>query len=212
MLERISTFRDLLGASPWRWFKQRRFVSLSLGDNQLKRTGGILNWKIATVMDMLYGDVAPESLFDAVHRMAARGLRSYIDVLTDIYDICFKESDSWRIRLLLLVLATSDGLGQGVWQVDTPELRCPVRKEIKDFLKTFFPDYMRFGTADEAIALFGLDNDYDFYYTWLGYKEIQKNQPKACSKMTTLYQRRYSKVIYSDRYHWKILLPVIDFG
>ena len=37
--DKVSTFRKMLGESPWEWFVQRQFVSLSIGKNLHKRTG-----------------------------------------------------------------------------------------------------------------------------------------------------------------------------
>ena len=33
-LERVSAFRQMFGKSPWEWFEQRKFVSLSFGRNR----------------------------------------------------------------------------------------------------------------------------------------------------------------------------------
>ena len=54
MNESVSEFRIMFGRSPYEWFKNREFVSLSIGKRQEERTGGVLNRKIAELFSQIY--------------------------------------------------------------------------------------------------------------------------------------------------------------
>ena len=213
VMDKTLALRAIIGDSPWNWFVNRGFVSLSLGKMQNKRTAGVENWRLSHLMDILYGDKAPDSLFEAVHKIAASQLLSYVDALKIVYEgLFYPTRDEWKIRMLLMVLATPDGFGQGVWEIDTREIYCPVTPDVRLFISTFFPNYTDFGTADEAIHLFGFDSDYELYYAYLGYKELQRTDPQRCKTFATVYHRAYEHDDYRIPSRWKRFIPEEKFN
>ena len=225
-LERVSAFRKMFGKSPWDWFEQRGFVKLSLGSNQRRRTGGIENWKIANLFGRLWDEchiVTYEIPSEQIKQTFVRPLGvqvnliakaqhcSYFDVLTYLLEDCSVGNYGYKLRLLLQILVCSDGFSLGLWSVDPSELKCPLTHDLRVFLQTWFPDYRTFGSIDDAIRLFGFERDCDFFYAWLGYKELQKRNPKGCSLYATRYQSWYECGFKAKPNRWREIMPNIPF-
>lgn len=219
--ERVSEFRELLGESPWEWFKDRKFFELSLGRNQNGRTGGVENWKIARMFDMLWQechvatDKSPlgvDVVFIRPIGVQVEGISkcqgcSYFAVLTYLLEDCGVGNYYYKLRLLLQVLSSSDGFGLGLWEVDDEELKCPLTGGVRQFVQTWFPDYRRYGSIDDAIHLFGFERDCDFFYAYLGYKELQKRNPMGCREYATRYQSWYECGFKAKPYRWRAVMP-----
>lgn len=213
--DKVSAFKRLLGDSPWDWFAERKFVGLSLGKNLHKRTGGVENWKIAKLMDRLWQECCSETathrtLEDVVAGIARAQHCSYFDVLTYLLEDCSVGNYEYKLRLLLQILVCSDGFSLGLWSVDPSVLKCPLTHDLRLFVETWFPDYRRYGSVDDAISLFGV-GETDFFYAWLGYKELQKRNPKGCSIYATRYRSWYECGFNAKPYRWRKIMPNIPF-
>lgn len=224
--ERIQAFRELLGDSPLEWFQNRKFVKLSLGSLQDKRTGGVENWKIAKLMGKLWEgchlftyeipvmkskETFLLSIGEDVKRIVEEQRCSYFDALTYQLEDCCVGQYFYKLRLLLMVLGTGDGFGLNLWEIPKEQLQCPLADGLRDFIQTWFPDYRRFGGVDDAIRLFGFERECDFFYAWLGYKELQKRNPKECSLYATRYQTWYDLGSRMKKYRWNGIQPKIPF-
>ena len=214
VLKNIGEFRLMLGESPWEWFKNRGFVRLGIGKVQDKRTGGVFNWKIAKLMDRLWDECCGKTtthttVGQAIKKFAEKQRCSYFDVLTYICEDCGVGDYFYKLRLLLMILMTDDGLGISLWQNHNAQLLCPLTSGVRTFLSTWWPDYRRFGSVDDAIHEFGFERDCDFFYAWLGYKELQKRNPKACSEFATTYIRWYSIGARKKPFQFREILPEI---
>lgn len=223
---RIQEFREMLGKSPWEWFEKREFVKLSLGTVQNKRIGGVEGWKIARMFDKLWNEchimtyeipnagikeTIVKSLGMMVDSIARVQQCSYFDVLTWILEDCGVGNYFYKLRLLLMVLGTSDGFGKGLWDVAPEELKCPIVIGMRDFVKMWFPDFSRAGDIDNAIRLFGFERECDFFYAWMGYKELQKRNPEGCSLYATRYTSWYECGSMMHKFFWKRIQPKIPF-
>lgn len=223
--ERIQAFRELLGDSPSKWFAKREFVRLSVGREQRKRTGGVENWKIARLFDKLWDEslrcayddddgnsvVELNQLSVTIGDIAKEQRCSYFDALTYLLEDCYVGQFFYKLRLLLLALGTGDGFGLNLWEIPKEQLQCPLADGLRDFIQTWFPDYRRIGSLDDAIRLFGLSGECDFFYAWLGYKELQKRNPKECSLYATRYQTWYDLGSRMKKYRWNGIQPKIPF-
>lgn len=220
--ERVSEFREMMGESPWEWFKDRKFFELSLGRNQNGRTGGVENWKIARMFDSLWQEcfdteINPlriNALFmhmvEMVEEISKRQGCSYFDMLTYLLEDCGVGNYYYKLRLLLQVLGSSDGFGLGLWNVGDEELKCPLTGGVRQFVQTWFPDYRRYGSIDDAIHLFGFERDCDFFYAYLGYNELQKRNPMGCREYATRYQSWYECGFKAKPYRWRAVMPEIE--
>lgn len=216
--EKVAAFRKMLGKSPWEWFEKREFVSLSLGKYQHGRTGGIENWKIARLMNKLWEEhfdktTKPvENIGQTIKLISDIQNCSYFDVLTYMLADCCVGNFFYKLRLLLMVLCSGGGFGISLWQNHNAQdiLRCPLTHDLRLFLQTWFPNYRRYGSVDEAISLFGFEREIDFFYAYLGYKELQKRNPKGCSILATFYQNWYENGIKKKPYQWRKILFSID--
>lgn len=208
VLKNIGEFRLMLGESPFEWFKNRGFVRLGIGKVKDKRTGGVFNWKIAKLMDRLWEEHFINKC--TIKRIADIQRCSYFDVLTYLVEDCGVGDYFYKLRLLLQILACPDGFSLGLWSVDPSELKCPITSGLRTFLGTWFPDYRSFGSIDDAIRLFGFERDCDFFYAYLGYKELQKKNPKRCSECATKYLSWYEGGYRKKPYQWRSILPEIE--
>ena len=222
--EHVSEFRELLGVSPWAWFEQRRFVELSLGKNQNGRTGGVENWKIARLFDKLW-HVCNISTGKSPLGVDLRPIGAQVKAISTIHD--FSSSDAlvymlegcgivnydYKLRLLLQICGCIDGFSFGLWltDIDQNKLKCPLNGGVRQFLQTWFPDYRRYGSIDEAIRLFGFERDCDFFYAYLGYKELQKRNPNGCSLYATRFQSWYECGFKAKPCRWRAIMPEINF-
>lgn len=225
-IEKMREFRELLGDKPWEWFEKREFVRLGIGRTQDKRTGGVLNWKIANLFGRLWDEchfltyeipsektkqtlVQPTGV--QVEMIAKARHCSYFDVLTYLAEDCGVGDYSYKLRLLLMVACTGDGVGLSLWENHNvlESLQCPLVKGLRQFLQTWFPDYLRYGSMDDAIHLFGFERDCDFLYAYLAYKELQTRNPKVCSMFSTTYLRWYDMGVRKKPYQFRRLLPEI---
>lgn len=216
VLKNIGEFRQMLGENPWEWFKNRGFVRLGIGKVQDKRTGGVFNWKIAKMFSRLWDEhfakttKAASSIGQTIRLIADIERCSYFGVLTYLVEDCGVGNYEYKLRLFLLILSTSDGFGLSLWSVDPSELKSPLTSDLRTFVSTWFPDYRRFGSIDDAIHEFGLDRDCDFFYAWLGYKELQKRNPKACSEFATTYLKWYEIAARKKPFQFREILPKIE--
>lgn len=215
ILTYISEMRAVMGEHPWIWFAERRFVSLSLGAVIRKRTAGVTNWKIATLMNRLWSDNPPETFCGVVHSMAVRKLGDsdtlYLSALQELYEGLELRYPSYRIRLLLMTLATTEGFGFGLWSVENSELRCPLSDDSRAFLETWFPNAKGYGSYDKCVHEFGFEEDYLFWYCYLGFRALERVEPDKCAYLTKRFKRWYIKDTPQDNWHWKVLLPDIHF-
>lgn len=198
VMERVNAFRHLMGDSPYDWFASRGFVYLSTGTMCKKKTGGVMNERIAKYFDTLYGCWGNRQSALRIIMLSAFGEETYID----------------KANMLRLVLEPSDGLGLGLWSMMSRKIRCPLTRDVMSMLRTFLPDCGIFHDDDAAIRLFGFENDYDFFYAALAYKELQKRNPKGCSRLATVYQKRYAERSMQENRYWagsRGILPEINF-
>lgn len=215
VLKNIGEFRQMLGENPWEWFKNRGFVRLGIGKVQDKRTGGVFNWKIAKMFSSLWDEhfakttKAASSIGQTIRLIADIERCSYFDVLTYLVEDCGVGNYEYKLRLFLMILMSADGIGIGLWGVDPSGLKCPHTNDLRTFLSTWWPDFRRFGSMDDAIHEFGMDRDCDFFYCYLAYKELQKKKPKECSEFATTYIRWYSLAARKKPYQFREILPEI---
>ena len=217
--EQIEELHAMLGDSPWEWFRLREFVTLSTGRTSDLRTGGISNWKIANLFNRLWNIIrsSPEVLclhslripenylpvLTAVDRISKETHLDYFCALTYLVESCNVGDYFYKLRLLLMVLGTSDGFGTGLWYIAPHELKCPLTHDLRVFIGTWIPDYKRIGSLDECIRLFGYERECDFFYAWLAYKELQRRNPAACSRYATFYHRWYESGNKRKPHEWK---------
>ena len=228
---RIQAIKNLIGKSPWKWFEKREFIRLSIGSERHKRTGGVEHWRIANLMSRLwdechtldfeipnfvnpcitYKQTCVTSIGEIIEIITNQQHCSYFDTLSYLLTDCTVGAFLYKIRLLLLIVASSDGFGLGLWSITPSEVKCPLREGIWQFVKTWFPEYKRIGSIDDAISLFGFERESDFFYAWLGYNELQKRNPKECSYYATAYLRRYELGSKVKKYRWVGIQPEIPF-
>lgn len=221
--DKINQMRELIGDHPWEWFKNREFVALGVGRMQNKSTAGVSNAKIATLMNGLWGKCHIVSvptndgdvhLFKSIGEIVGITARSfhlpYLEALEKVLDESNVRTHRYKLRYLLLVSATSDAIGQGMWDIDPSEVKSPRTLELKAYIDTFFPDHKKYGSLDDAIRLFGFERDCDFFYCFLAYKELQKRNPKGCRLYSTKYQKWYGLGSDIRRCKWRRVQPEID--
>ena len=224
ILQQVGHLRELLGDSPTNMYNSRSFVRFCTGKNRDKRINGSQQpmWKLANVLSRVWdiehptvGGHAPTVWKDytdfesevlqtiRANRTNAFGALTYF--LSDIGVGQFY----WNLNFLALRLFRCDGLGMSLWGIGDEELLCPWNSELTLFLKTWFPDYRRVGTPEFCIKQFELRDDVDFFYAWLGYKELQKRNPSACSKLATTYHNWYDSGLKRKPYQWREILQEI---
>lgn len=211
-LEQIASMRKLMGSHPYEWFRSREFVTISVGREQMNAIDGYAcghYWKIAKMYDMLQ-DICHDSLPSEV--LKGKKFADFCNRLTEVCEITDME---YKRGVTELVLRTSDGIGRGLWITAPQKVKCPFTAKIKKYMRTWFPDFgSRMWTFDEAVGLFGLEHDYDFFYAWLAHDELSRMNPAACSRYATLYRQWWERRSLYPRYKWHGsigIAPEIEF-
>lgn len=203
--DRVRELRLLMGESPWRWFSERQFVTLSFASVQENTTAGVRNLTIARLFDDFYGR-------DGVPRIDDKG-RWWRRKLAE------SSIAEYKKRLVELVLGSSDGFGVGRWTITPPELRCPNSDDLCAFVRMWFPEFgkgrRRSFSFDEAVSLYGFENDADLFYSYLGWQELCKCRPAECRRYITVYQKRYREKSLVEKAYWisesRGICPKVDF-
>ena len=227
VLMQVQHLREILTDSPTQWYKNRGFVWLGMGCNQDKHIngGGAPYWRLARLMQRMWSidyslyyenDDGTKDLCLAldveseVLSIIRGGNSSPFAALTYLFTDSGVRNPLWSYNLLLLRLFRSDGLGMGLWGHGTETLLCPWRSEMTQFLATWFPDFRRYSSnRQDCVKLFGLKDDVDFFYAYMGYKELQKRSPKECSEYATTYLRWYEGTVRKKPYLMKRMIPAI---
>lgn len=197
----LSWMRRTMGQHPRQWFDDRCFASLGLGLVADKKMdgGGVAQWQVSTLMDGLWrlmlrkdGDRCP-TFSSAFYFL---DFDKTIDGLlrsTGIGD------EQVRLRLLKMMLCTEDGIGHHLWRTDE-RVSCPLTKDVKHFLKLWFPDAGRSFSADEVADLIGLGPD--LLYCCFAWGELSRKLPLECRHYVEIYQRRYNNGEILDGRLW----------
>lgn len=215
-IEQIADMRRIMGDHPAQWLRDRGYVVLSIGREQDKRIEGYTlgrYWKVAKVFDLLY-----DECFSRGRRMLPsevfKGGR-FKEFCRNAGVLCELPDMDYKCSMIELVLRTRDGMGRGLWPYRS-SLKCPETDDIKRYLKQWFP-YYRPGmwTFDEAVRLFDLEHDYDFYYAWLAHNELAKINPKACRQYIQRYHSRWALGRTFRGIDWSVkdrgMIPDINF-
>jgi hypothetical protein len=205
-LEQIAAMRDLMWPHPANWFRHREYAYISIARLQMNRLDGSSNahyWKIARTFDILHK--LCETDFELISLRAAFRKMSMEKYCKQVAQECGFTFLPYKQRVIELVLHTNEGIGRGIWKARPEKVRCPRNKAIYDFVQDWFPflkkDRYDF---DEAVKFLGFDYDYDVFYAYLAWSELQKLYPTECQR----YQRRFN-FIFDNR---QILHRKIWFG
>ena len=215
-LEQIADMRRIIGDHPTKWFVNREFVTISIGREQKHYIDGNRGgnyWKIAKVYDLLYQACQDNGMLrypSDVFRTA-----SFKDFCDQVSQICQIPDMDHKRSIIELVLRTSDGIGRNLWPTAPRKVKCPVSVELSGYLRKWFPDWWcGLWSWDEAVHLFKLKHDYDFFYACLAYKELCETDPIGCRKYATRYQYRWNNQLLYPRRYWLgafRIAPKIEF-
>lgn len=203
--DRVRELRLLMGESPWRWFSERHFVTLSFASVQDKSSAGVRNLTIARLFDGFYGR-------DEIGKIDDNG-RWWRKKLAA------SDIDEHKKRLVELVLGTSDGFGVGRWTIPPSTLKCPNSDALCAFVRMWLPEYgkgkRKIFSFDDAVSLYGFENDADLFYAYLGWEELCKCRPAECRRYITVYQKRYRERSLVEKAYWmsdeRGICPKVDF-
>jgi len=193
MMEQVKIMREILTPSPWNWFVSRGFVELGTGKVMGMRISGwnygAKNIEISEFFDKLQDKYLQTGSFPS-----GEDIKRLLPPLPQMPN---------NLRWLRIVLE-DDVYGGGL---SHDRRLCPITKDVTELLKVCFPNYRAYGTVDDAISLFAFDDDSDFFYAALAFKELSKSNPKGCRKMRDVIPRWYSKGEYVCPVFWKRRFP-----
>ena len=200
-IEQMASMRKLMGEHPYQWFRDREFVTISIGREQDNAIEGYVQgkfWKIAKLYDMLY-DVCdgklPSEVFKKVH--------SFKDFCENYASSCNVKDMEYKRNITEHVLRVSDGIGRSLWPTIPSRQKSPNTGLLRKYMRMWFPDYHKnLWTWDEAVALFRLDKPYDFFYACLAYDELSRVNPEGCRKYANRYHYRWKNQLIYPRSYW----------
>lgn len=193
VLEQMASVRQLMGEHPAQWFANREFASLSIGRMMNESIDGYAAgkyWRIAKVYDLLF-----DLCFDGRrvrHPSDVFKRESFDDFCRELSDVCNFNHIKYKRSVIELVLRASDGIGRALWPTTPHKVKCPRSAYIRDYLKEWFPLWTsKWWSWDEAVALFRLEQPYDFFYAYLAHQELIRTNPDGCRKYAQTYQTRW---------------------
>ena len=200
VMQQMTYMRELMGERPYEWVMSRAFVTLSFGDRQNKLVNGksgLSYWRIARFFSELYDfcDGGKKTLRKCFPSGKANAYGTRMGFFAEkVANSCGLKHTLFKAGVVELVLRTSDGIGDGVWATDPQKVKTPVSSDLTAFMKVWFPDYNnRNWSFSEAVALFGLEREYDFFYAWLAWEDLKKWNREECVRYSTVYLQRYKK-------------------
>lgn len=212
VLENTSELRETLGNNPYEWFLERGFVRLSVGSEKYKRTGGVKNWELAATLDSLWQECeanGKSTIEEAIKRIRNENFCSYYEALSLVLKEVYIPDVNYRLRLLLLVLGTSGGIGIGAWSIPPSDIEIPPSLGVVRFVRTWFPQLGKYGDFDKAISLYDMGED--LFYAYLAFTELQRINPRGCKSFVSTYVRWYNEGLEKYPCQHKMILPEIPF-
>ncbi len=209
--------RELIGEHPYNDFlANRKFVELSMGNNQTVRLyKSFSQWyELADVLSCLYDIIdAYGSTGEAIKALMKR--KRLLDPFMALSNLLMRiniTTRQYKLNLLLMYMCQKDGIGCGVWDIDPARLMCPENKDIIEFLELWFPDYSRCGlTFDKALNLFGLRNQTDFFYAYMGFNVLKMVNNEETLRYVKHYQNKYNNRTLTRLLAMQRLQPKIIF-
>lgn len=204
---------DELGERPWEWFVNRGFVRLSVGDMQDLKTCGQRNWKIAQMfhsLHKLFSNSECATLGEAVLLTCKQTLTPLDQFLEMLFDDCkFSHKDD-ELHQLILVLSPADGIGLSLWAVSPPDIRCPLTRDVRDFLGYWWTNWWVDVTIIDCPGCFGL-SDGDLYIASIAYARLRKLHPIECGAFEKSYSRWFAQGAIGDPRKWRMYQQSIEF-
>lgn len=221
-MQQVSDMRGVLGEHPYKdLYSNRAFVQLSNGDNQTKSIsyfGSVKCWKVAKLLDIVWNIEHDNGkpLFDVFFELiTALEYTPYYTLFSLFRDLPV-ERPEYRINIALLRLCGKDGISTRLWNIDGLErkLKCPFGKGIKSFMENWLPHYAQTFTFSEACHIMGFENEVDFYYSYLGFKELSLYRPQEVRDYIHLYSIQYNhrQMDKDGRRRLRNKIPNIEFG
>lgn len=196
-MQHVREFAAMLGSHPYKWLCERHFLSLQVKTSFYDVTGGVKHERIANFSDSIY-DIR-DSL--SLSFFSCKGLSKALG----------KDSEN-KTRLLSLVLGGSDGFGLNLWASYPLDIKCPLTAKVLRFIDEWMPDYHYYMTADEAIGLFGFDEESDFFYASLAWNDLCRRKPLECSRYSTQYLCAYRNSTHLRPYKWRNMIGTLRDG
>ena len=216
----VQDMRRLMGDSPWEWFTQRLFTTISVGREQDNKLEGCNTryWQIARLFDKLWSlwrkKGRPESLSKCFRARSSENGTSQMETFAvEACKACeCNRYSSYKENVIEMVLRASDGLGISLWNNSKADVRCPRNADIRRFLKIWVGDYSQgYWDFDATIRWFGFERDTDFFYLWMAWQRLSRLRPKECSRFATVFYGRYKEGRKAAPSYWNNYLPTIIF-
>jgi len=210
----VQDMKRIIGNSPYLWLRNGDYKILGLPRNQYDSIDGYSCcrlWKVSRIADRLSELCKGSEGFSAFEEVfnGSESLPKFAENLCVEYELGEKR---YRGRVLDIVFRTSDGIGKGLWSLpDDYHLRCPYTRDIELFLKMCFPSYhVRLFSFDDAVSLFGFERDSDFFYAYLGWKDLCRRNPEKCNLYAKKYSSWYRVGANNSPWVWRTSLPEIE--
>jgi hypothetical protein len=222
VMQQVLPMKSLLGEHPYKdLYSNRAFVQLSNGANQTKPIsyfGSVKCWKVAKLLDIVWaiehdnGKPLFDVLFDMIMALEYTPYHALFSLFSDLP----VERPEYRINLALLRLCSKDGISTHLWDIGGLErkLKCPFDKGIKSFMENWLPRYAQTFTFAEACRIMGFESEVDFYYSYLGFKELSLYRPQEVRDYIHLYSIQYNhrQMDKDGRRRLRNKIPNIEFG
>lgn len=210
--KQVDHLRRLITNEPYQWFVSREFVTLSMGRNQNKRIEGsaVFFWQLSRLFERIYEIQEQEGDMESavLQTMRMHGCSAFNALTFYLADLGIITDMWWKLNFLLIRLFRKDGLGMELWGSGNEPLMCPYNRGVREFVETWFPDFRRVElSAQKCIRYFGFDDEVDFFYAYLGYKELQRRKPEECGYCATRYRSWYDCGFNPKPSRWKTIIP-----
>ena len=212
----VQSVREMLGKSPWEWFTNRLFVTMSTGGEQDKGLSGtrFRYWQVARFFDTIYQRWRKAFFPDGLEKCfpITSGRSSLEKFADDIFDGTYRrEGFVFKATVIEYVLRASGGVGQSVWKSRRSGDRCPQGEILYRFLQIWINDFRKdCWDFNKTIRWFCFDKDEDFFYFWMAWTRLSRLRPRECSRFSSVFWKRYNERNVAPPSYWRMYLPTIE--
>lgn len=211
-VEYITELHNLLGESPSRMVRERDFMHLlpHTGLDGLLGRMGIQKSDLFNLLDWIWEVQNIGETLLKVAFLESAGLRRAGGRIPDLHDGRLShELNPCAVRLAMMRLCLTDGMGRNMWPVPADALPCPLDGGVRRMLRQLYP-VGRFGEedVDEILAYLGWDVPCEFVYVYLACQPYAEEMAVIGEKLRDVVDGKIGQATWHKSYgNGAALLP-----
>ena len=200
----ITELHNILGDSPSGYVRERRFVMDLRPEREmdgLLGQMGVQKVDLFNMLDWIWSVRDVKATLEAAFLEYA-GLRRVGGQIPDLRGQISHELNPCAVRLALMRLCLTDGMGRGVWKsILAEDLPCPMDSGVKRMLRRLYPvGIFADDEADEIISYLGWDVPCEFVYSYLACRGFEDEMAEIGERLRSAVDGKISAATWHKFY------------